>query len=203
MPIQGRKPNQNQPPPIRPNAQGQMVSAQSNHNPRGNGRPRPQKQVMPGNKGKGKGHGDKNGHGGNGVQKYLSGDLTYKSQVADLQRNLENYLTEYRGNREDVKESFSDTLSKMQRERGRSLQDIGEDFAGRGLIHSGLYGKAYSDYNDEFNIRRNELRDDRSEQLEDLQTNKKLFKEQTRSVRRNARDEALRRRAQKLGLTGL
>lgn len=201
MPVRGRR--QNQQPAISPNASGQMVSQQSNFNHRGINKPRAQPQTMPKNKPKNRG---KSGTGNakmSPIQKYLSGDLTYKSQVSDLQRNLENYLTEYRGNKGDVESSFSDTLSKMQRERKRSMNDITEDFAGRGLLHSGLFAKAGSDYNDEFNIRRNELRTDETDQLEDLQTNRNLFKEQTRSVRRNARDEALRRRAQKIGLTGV
>lgn len=196
MPVQGsgknNAPRTSRMPPISPNPSGQMVSRNSNFNPRGQGKPRAQPATMPKGKGKGK-----------GVQDYLAGDITYKSQLADLQRNLENYRTEYRGNVGDVNDSFADTLQKMQRERHRSLTDIGEDFAGRGLLHSGLNAKAQSDYNDEFNIRRNDLRTDQSQQLEDLLTNRKLFTEQTRTTRRNARSEALRRRAQKLGLTGL
>lgn len=135
-----------------------------------------------------------------GINEYLSGDTTFKSQLADLARNMQNYREDYRANRQDVNEDFGRAMGSMGRERNRSYEEMRNDFSGRGLIHSGLYADSLRDYDKEFGFRKRELTDDRAEQQEDLLRNKKLFREEVRGVRRNARDEALRRRAARLGL---
>lgn len=134
------------------------------------------------------------------ISQFLSGDLTYKGQISDFKRNQENYNTDYRTNREDVQRIFGDTTSRMERERDRAMEQMRSDFASRGLIHSGLFADQTADYNTEFAIKGQELAQDRSEQLRDLLRNKQLFAEETRGNRRSARDEAIRRRAQRYTL---
>lgn len=193
MPVQGNNGGNNQPPPVAPNKTGQMRSSGSKHNPRGKGKPRAQTRPMKDIKG---GKGD----GVPGINKFLSGDITYKGQVADLTKNRQSFLTDWRADREDLNETYGQTLNKMQRERKRSREQIMNDFMGRGLIHSGQFAKSDADYNTEWNIRKNELSDDRTERLEDLIRSRQLFLDESKAVKHNARDEAIRRRAQKFGL---
>lgn len=251
MPVGGNQ--QGVPPPVAPNTGGQMVSPNSNFNPRGIGAPRPQTQAMADKankkpkgkkKGNGKGklapginprehdrlsalrrklsHNEKGPQGQltdqeqkryrhmkqklsgdpKGLQEFLAGDLTYKSQVADYNKNWRNYKNNFLGEREDLRETLDDTLGRMGHEKKRALRSIMEDFGSRGLLHSSFMPKARDEYNDAFQDRRNELTENWGEQKEDLIQNKNLFRDQVKTGKKNARLDAVRRRAQRYGLTG-
>lgn len=134
------------------------------------------------------------------LKEFLGSDITYQHQLADLKNNLQNYLEMNKGERQDVREAFGTARGKMDDARDQAWELMGNDFAGRGLLHSGLYTKSLSDYDRDWIKRLNELRDDRGEQLEDLSDNRKLFRDEVRSTRRNARLDAVRRRAERYSL---
>lgn len=135
------------------------------------------------------------------LQEFLAGDDVFQSQISQLQKELENFMTSNRDQRGDVNESFQEALQRMGSERSRALEEMEADFASRGLLNSGLYTDAVGDYNKEYGTRRGDLQTDKSNSLEELIQSAGNFQTDTRGQREAARQEAIRRRAQQFGLT--
>src|SRR3982751_1273270 len=104
------------------------------------------------------------------LQKYLASDVNYQSGLNELTRNMQQFRISNQGSQADVKESFQTAMQRMGKERGKALDSLGDDFASRNLLTSGLYTGAVNDYNSEYADRTTDLTKDQQNQLESLTT---------------------------------
>lgn len=135
-----------------------------------------------------------------GLDKWLAGDVTYQQQLADFQRSLAEYNAQYSRQTGIVNRDYNESNRALQRQGVQDRSDQQNDFAGRGVLRSGVYAKALGDYNTDFNQRVKALTTGKSDKLADLSSQRTNFNRQLGLEKNNARQDAVRRRAQKLGI---
>lgn len=134
------------------------------------------------------------------LRKYLASDTTFQSQKNQLQLEKQNYLDQYRQQRADARADYSTTLGRLN-EAGEETQDrLSEDFASRGLFRSSMYADSAVDASDNLLEQQQDLTRDRGRVESDLLNSKNDFLRTVRNTRQNARQEAIRRRAEQYGI---
>jgi hypothetical protein len=134
------------------------------------------------------------------TQKYLAGDTTYQQQMADYNKSKADYSANYTRQTGIVNRDYAESQRTLNRQGAQDRLDQQNDFAGRGILHSGVFATALGNYNTEFNSRMKGLTTGKTDQLGDLSAQRKSFLQQLQIEMNNAREDALRRRAAKLGI---
>ncbi|GHF92156.1 hypothetical protein [Streptomyces griseosporeus] len=134
------------------------------------------------------------------TDKYLAGDTTYQQQLADFNRTKADYNANYTRQAGIVNRDYAESQRALNRQGAQDRLDQQDDFAGRGILHSGVFAKALGNYNTEFNARMKALTTGKTDQLGDLASQQKSFLAQLQTEMNNARQDAIRRRAAKLGI---
>lgn len=134
------------------------------------------------------------------TSKYLAGDTTYQQQLADFNRSKVDYESNYRRQSGIVNRDYAESQRTLNRQGAQDRIDQQNDFAGRGILRSGVFAKALGDYNTEFNTRIKALTTGKSDQLGDLGSQRTSFLRQLAMEMNNAKQDAIRRRAAKLGI---
>jgi hypothetical protein len=132
--------------------------------------------------------------------KYLAGDTTYQQQLADYNKSKAEYESNYRRQSGIVNRDYAESQRALNRQGAQDRIDQQNDFAGRGILHSGVFAKALGDYNTDFNARIKQLTTGKTDQLGDLGAQRNSFLRQLQIEQNNAREDALRRRAARLGI---
>lgn len=134
------------------------------------------------------------------TQKYLAGDTTYQQQLADYNRSRADYTANYNRQTGVVNRDYAESQRSLNRQGVQDRADQQNDFAGRGILHSGVFAKSLGDYNTGFNSRVKALTTGKTDQLGDLGSQRTSFLRQLQIEMNNAREDAIRRRAAKLGI---
>ena len=134
------------------------------------------------------------------TQKYLAGDTTYQQQLADYNRSKADYNANYTRQSGIVNRDYSESQRALNRQGAQDRLDQQNDFAGRGILHSGVFAKSLGDYNTDFNSRVKALTTGKTDQLGDLGSQRSSFLRQLQLEMNNAREDAIRRRAARLGI---
>lgn len=134
------------------------------------------------------------------LDKWLAGDTTYQQQLAEFNRAKADYEAQNTRQTGITNRDYAESQRNLnlQGERDRTTQQ--EDFAGRGILHSGVFAKSLGDYNTDFNSRLKALTTGQSDVIGDLQAQKSNFLRQLSLEQNAAKQDAIRRRAQKLGI---
>jgi hypothetical protein len=135
-----------------------------------------------------------------GIEAYLGTDAEYQQALSGGNRALKDYLSELGRRRGEAGTQFGQTKGSMERDRRRSLDDMREEFASRGLIHSGLFGKEQGDFQEKFSEQVNALEQQQAGLMGDLLSQETNYRRENDLARQQAKQEALLRRAQKYNL---
>lgn len=134
------------------------------------------------------------------IKEWLAGDNVFQ----DTRRNLRKARSDLRGDvtrrRGIVRGDYQDSRRALKEQRGGDLEDLEEDFASRGLLKSGLYAGEVGDYEEEFAERLANLGTKKTQAIEALQQELDKFKSANKLRRQSAREQAVRRRAEKFDL---
>lgn len=134
------------------------------------------------------------------IDQYLAGDVTYQQQLADFNRAMAEYTANYNRQVSQTKRDYGESQRALSLQGTQDRNDQQNDFAGRGILHSGVYAKALGDYNTQYNQRVKALTTGQNDKLGDLQAQRTNFNNQTSLEKNNAKQDAIRRRAAKLGI---
>lgn len=127
-------------------------------------------------------------------------DTVYNDQQSAYKRALADYAAQYKAEQDKYGQEYEASLQKLQTDQdlgGKSLQD---DYAGRGLLQSGVYAQALSDFQNQYQTRRDDLGRARTAYLNDLTTDKTNFEQEQALALARAKQEAANRRTAQLGL---
>lgn len=92
---------------------------------------------------------------------------------------------------------------ELKDQRSKDTVDIADDYAARGIIHSGLYAQKRGDYEKEYGKQLGEVNRQRSKQYGDIASERRQFNREQELQKENARLDAIRRRAAKTGNIGI
>ncbi len=133
---------------------------------------------------------------------WLGTDTGYQGQLRDLQLALSNFNADATRRRGDIGTDYGTSQHALQDQKGLDLKSMESDWAGRGLLRSGLYATAVGDYNKEYDQRLAQLLSSRDRALSQLTQEQNSFRTQQGLDTQAAREAALRRRASTLGVVG-
>lgn len=134
------------------------------------------------------------------LESFLGGDTGYQNQLRQFQQALNDFLGDLTRRRGTLETDFGTSKKAMGDQRVKDLDMIEDDFGARGLLTSGLYGKAVGDYESEYNTRLEELTRRNQEALAGLSQEEGTFKSQQQLKEQSAKEQAIRRRAEQYGL---
>ncbi len=131
------------------------------------------------------------------INAFLAEDDTYQAQMAALAKALTNYKTQMGQRQGEYNTDFANRLSELNTQEDRSTIDQADDYAGRGMYISGLYGKARGDLEQDFNRRETDMNTAKTSFMNALSRDFTNFNEENSLSNAKARQEALDRRAAK------
>jgi hypothetical protein len=130
---------------------------------------------------------------------WLGSDTGYQDQLRQLGLALSNFNADVTRKQGDINTDYGTSEHAAQGQKVLDLKNLEADYAGRGLIHSGLYANSVGDYNKEFEQRLADLVSSRDRALSQLTQEQNQFSTQQQLNQQAAREAALRRRASSLG----
>lgn len=131
---------------------------------------------------------------------WLGTDTGYQDQLRQLGLSLANFQADVTRRQGDIGTQYDQSNRAMGQQKETDLKNLESDWAGRGLIRSGLYANAVGDYNKEFEQRLAELLSGKDRALAQLTQEQQAFQTQQQLDQQAAREAALRRRAAGLGI---
>ncbi|MFE1914987.1 hypothetical protein [Streptomyces anandii] len=134
------------------------------------------------------------------LEKWLAGDTTYQQQLSNFNKSQTDYLGQYNRQVGITNRDYGEMTRSLNRQGTQDRLDQQNDFAGRGVLRSGVFAKALGDYNTEFNSKMKNLQTGKSDKLGDLGMQKTNFLRQLNLEKQASKQDALRRRAAKLGI---
>jgi hypothetical protein len=136
------------------------------------------------------------------IDKWLAGDTTYQQQLAEYQQEQDAYKQNYTNTNDQINQNESATARGMTNQAALDRQNQQYDFAGRGVLTSGVYAKALDQYNTQFQNNMGNLVQGQNQQLQASNTNYNNYQRQVLLQQNQARSDAIARRAAQLGITG-
>jgi hypothetical protein len=134
------------------------------------------------------------------LDKWLAGDTTYQQQLSNYNKEKSDYQAQYNTQVGKTNRDYNTTQRSMNQQAVKDRDQQANDFAGRGILHSGVYAKALGDYNSDFNTKLTNLLQGRTDSLGDLSSDHTNFLRQIALDLQSAKQDAIRRRAEKLGI---
>jgi hypothetical protein len=135
------------------------------------------------------------------INQYLAGDTTYQDQRSQLMKQLEQFQNSNRSQQNMVGQDFQTALDKMVRQKQQDETNMTGDYGARGMLNSGLFTKAVGDYDTGYQSNVNDLQTGRQRSLSDLLESLANYQTENKSSLLSAKQDAIRRRAQRYGIT--
>ena len=88
---------------------------------------------------------------------FLKTDSTYSMQQSALEKAKADYLAQQGKTKTQYETSYTGDLATLGENRTTALADLENDYAGRGLLQSGLYADSLSTTNNDWNKRQSAL----------------------------------------------
>lgn len=132
--------------------------------------------------------------------KWLAGDTTYQQQLANFNKSKTDYQSQFNRQSGVTRRDYGEMLRSLNQQGTQDRSDQQNDFAGRGILRSGVFAKALGDYNADFNSKIKNLQTGQNDKLGDMAMQRTNFLRQLSLETQAAKQDALRRRAAKLGI---
>lgn len=133
------------------------------------------------------------------VNAWLGTDTDYQNNIRNLQLALSNFNADVTRRQGLVGTDFATNEHALEAQKVQDLKNLEADWAGRGLLRSGLYADAVGNYNTEWDQRASDLASSRDNALAQLLQEQQAFSTQQALDTQAAREAAIRRRAASLG----
>ena len=128
---------------------------------------------------------------------FLKTDSTYSMQQSALEKAKADYLAQQGKTKTQYETSYTGDLATLGENRTAALADLENDYAGRGLLQSGLYADSLATTNNDWNKRQSALEQARAAFLSGLTDDFTNFsQEQTLTLQRAQQEAAARMAAQ-------
>lgn len=134
------------------------------------------------------------------LDSFLGTDTTYQNQLRNFAKALTDMTADITRRKGVFNSEFAQSDKALRDQRGLDLEALEEDYASRGILKSGVYGGAVSDYETEFNKRIADLLRRRNQSLGALDQELLQFRSAQELQKQAAREAAARRRAETYGV---
>lgn len=134
------------------------------------------------------------------INSYLGGDSGYQQQLRQLAKALADFNADSTRRRGVLDSEYGVSKKAMGDQRTMDLSELEDDYGSRGMLRSGLYGKAVGDYEKEFGLRMTDLDRRQQQAIQQLLGESSAYGQQNKLSQQAAREQALRRRAEQMGV---
>lgn len=134
------------------------------------------------------------------VDEWLANDVAYKSQSDQLQKAWADYQAQSRQGENQYRTDYTAKLNELDKSREIGQKELESDYAARGMIGSGLYTKAFTDFSNDYDNRQKNLDTGLSDFLANLLTQSQNYKSEQEIAAEKAKQDAIARRAATLGI---
>jgi hypothetical protein len=135
-----------------------------------------------------------------GIEEWLGTDELYQGQLGQFGSSLSDFQAQQLGTRNSNAASFAQRLRDLQQSQSMDEEDLEEDFAGRGLLKSGVYADALADLQQQYLNSQSALQTEQTTAESDLQAALQAFQAEQTAASQQARLDAIARRAAQYGL---
>lgn len=137
---------------------------------------------------------------GQDINQWLAGDGTYNQQLANYQKQKQDYENQYNQQVQNTNRDYATSNRALTQQGVVDRQTQLNDYAGRGILNSGLFGTALADYNTNFNTKVHNLLQGQNDTLNNYGNARTNYLRQLQFDEDNAKQDAIQRRATSLGL---
>lgn len=130
---------------------------------------------------------------------YLRKDVDYQDQMRGFDRTLSQFLAEATRQKGKIAGETQAGVNKLGIQRGRDLTGIKDDFSGRGVLFSGMYGNRLGEYEQDYQTALGDINRQKSNLLGDISAEQSRFQSEQAQAKEQAKKDAVRRRAAKSG----
>jgi hypothetical protein len=134
------------------------------------------------------------------VNSFLNQDSGYQQQLRDFTNALAQFNADVTRRKGVLESDYGTSKKAMEDQKVKDLLNLQDDYGARGVLTSGLYGKALGDYNTEFGNRMTDLDNKQTQALDSLGQESNRYKSQQDLQQQAAREDAIRRRAAQYGV---
>lgn len=134
------------------------------------------------------------------VNKWLANDTQYQATTNALAKALKDYKTRMNQQLGQYDTEYNQNVSTLGTSRQAALTDTENDYAGRGILRSGVYANTTSNLMSDYNARQNRLDTGRANFRADMTSAEQDFKSEQNLANQNARQNAINRRAARYGI---
>lgn len=134
------------------------------------------------------------------LDQFLRGDTTFMGQEAGLKKAGANFNTQAANAAQQYGEQYNLNNTNLATAGQEARTGLTDDFASRGMLNSGVYGKAYADQETEYKGRQAALDQARTQFLTDQTAGRTNFTEEQNLSTQKARQDAINRRAAQYNL---
>lgn len=131
---------------------------------------------------------------------FLNQDAGYQQQLRDFTNALAQFNADVTRRKGILDSDYGTSKKAMEDQKVKDLLSLQDDYGARGVLRSGLYGKAVGDYNTEFGNRMTELGNKQTQALDALNQETNRYSSQQELQKQAAREEAIRRRSAQYGV---
>lgn len=131
---------------------------------------------------------------------FLAQDATFKSQQNAYQKALADYAAQYQAEQQKYNTEYGAGIDKLGLERTQGAEDLQNDYAGRGLLQSGVYADALNEFNTGYDTRLADMERAKSNYMADLLTGKSNFQQEQKLLQDKARQDAINRYMASIGV---
>ncbi len=134
------------------------------------------------------------------VDEWLANDVAYKTQSDQLAKAWADYQAQSKQSENQYRTDYTSKQSELGKTRELAGQELEADYASRGMLGSGLYAKAYTDYSTDYDNRQKQLDTGLSDFLANLLSQTNNYKSEQDIASEKAKQDAIARRAASLGV---
>ena len=134
------------------------------------------------------------------VNQWLAGDTTYSATINALNKALADYRTRMLKQQGQYNTEYNMNTGNLATSRQAAVQDTENDFASRGVLRSGVYGKSQAALASDYNARQNALDVGKANFTADLTDAQIDFTAEQSLAKQQARQNAINRRAARYGI---
>lgn len=134
------------------------------------------------------------------VDEWLANDVAYKTQSDQLAKAWADYQAQSKQTEGQYRTDYTFKQAELGKTRELAGQELESDYASRGMLGSGLYAKAYTDYTTDYDNRQKQLDTGLSDFLANLLSQTNNYKSEQDIVSEKAKQDAIARRAASMGV---
>lgn len=134
------------------------------------------------------------------INAYLNSDAGYQQQLREFAKAMQDFTADAGRRKGNLESDYGTSSKALSDQRGLDLQAMNDDYGARGLLRSGLFAKANSDYETEYNSRVTDLSNKQNQALQSLLQEQQQFQSAEDLKTQAAKEQALQRRAAQTGV---